>query len=99
MDVTPVEMAESLGQRDGFAAFYERAYPGAKRLAHLLLNGSPDAEDVVQESLTRIHRRYSAVEFPDRYLRAAVVNGTKQRFRSHSRERARLRVAPCRRSL
>jgi RNA polymerase sigma factor (sigma-70 family) len=92
MGVTGVEAADVLRQRDEFAAFYRHAYPGAKRLAYLLLNGSPDAEDVVQEAFTRLHRRFATVVHPDRYLRAVIVNGTKQRLRTRSRERVRLRL-------
>ena len=66
-----MEAAELLGRRDSFAEFYRRAYPGAKRLAYLLLNGSPDAEDVVQEAFTRLHRHHATIEHPDRYLRVS----------------------------
>jgi RNA polymerase sigma factor (sigma-70 family) len=90
--VTRVEAAESLDQRDAFVAFYRRAYPGAKRFAHLLLNGSPDAEDVVQEAFARLDGRYSTVEHPERYLRIVIVNGAKQRMRARAREQVRMRL-------
>jgi len=75
-----------------FAAFYRRAYPAAKRLAHLLTNGSPDAEDVVQDVFSKLPDRYDRLDNPDAYLRRAIVNGCRQRFRSRSREDARLRL-------
>lgn len=77
---------------DDFSAFYRRAYPEAKRLAHLMMNGSPDAEDVVQDAFAQLHRRYRTVANPGAYLRVSIVNGAKQRFRSHTREHARLRL-------
>jgi DNA-directed RNA polymerase specialized sigma24 family protein len=58
---------------DEFAVFYEQAYPGAKRLAHLLLNGSPVAEDVVQEAFTRVHDVFAELPEPQDQLRAAIV--------------------------
>jgi RNA polymerase sigma factor (sigma-70 family) len=93
--VTPAEPATAQDERDDgedFVAFYRRAYPAAKRLAHLLMSGSVDAEDVVQDAFAQLHRRYATLDHPDRYLRRAVVNGTKQRFRARSREHARLRL-------
>lgn len=91
--MTPVESTAGEPQRDAsFTAFYRRSYPDAKRLAHLLLNGSHDAEDVVQDAFAQLHRRFAGVENPGAYLRVAVINGAKQRFRSRDRERARLRL-------
>jgi len=75
-----------------FAAFYRRAYPSARRLAHLLTNGSGDADDIVQDAFARIHDRYRELRAPDAYLRRAVVNGCNQRFRGRSRESTRLRL-------
>jgi DNA-directed RNA polymerase specialized sigma24 family protein len=63
---------------EDFAVFYERTYPGAKRLAHLLSNGSPVADDVVQDAFTRLHRVQADpgdVDNPEVFLRAAVVAG------------------------
>jgi DNA-directed RNA polymerase specialized sigma24 family protein len=57
------------------AVFYTRAYPGAKRLAHLLLNGSPAADDVVQDAFAGLDREHGAVEDPETYLLAALVDG------------------------
>jgi len=75
-----------------FADFYRRTYPDAKRLAHLLLSGSPDADDVVQDAYSGLHRRYRAIANPAAYLRVSVVNGAKQHRRRRSRERDRLRL-------
>ncbi len=58
---------------DEFAVFYEQSYPGAKRLAHLLLNGSPAAEEVVQAAFTRVHGGFAELSEPHDQLRAAIV--------------------------
>jgi DNA-directed RNA polymerase specialized sigma24 family protein len=63
---------------EDFAVFYECTYPGAKRLAHLLSNGSSVADDVVQDAFTRLHRVQvdrGDVDSPEAFLRAAVVAG------------------------
>jgi DNA-directed RNA polymerase specialized sigma24 family protein len=57
-----------------FAAFYARAYPDAKRLAHLLLDGSPSADDVVQVAFTDLHDVYSEVVDPEAHLRSVLVD-------------------------
>jgi DNA-directed RNA polymerase specialized sigma24 family protein len=66
---------------DEFAVFYEQAYPGAKRLAHLLLNGAPAAEDVVQEAFTRILGVFAELAEPQDQLRAAIVEVGRGRSR------------------
>jgi hypothetical protein len=58
---------------DEFAVFYAQTYPAAKRLAHLLLNGSPAAEDVVQLAFTRVHDVYAELPTPEDHLRAVIV--------------------------
>ena len=50
---------------DEFEAFYDGAYPGAKRLAHLVLDGSPAADDVVADAFTRfVPASYGATPDP-----------------------------------
>ncbi len=65
----PAERAEPLADTpsadERFAEFYRQAYPWAKRLAHLLLGGAADAEDVVQDAFTHVHARYGNVLAPD----------------------------------
>jgi DNA-directed RNA polymerase specialized sigma24 family protein len=58
---------------DEFSVFYEQAYPEAKRLAHLVLNGGPAADDVVQAAFTRVDDVYPDVPAPHDHLRAAIV--------------------------
>jgi RNA polymerase sigma factor (sigma-70 family) len=83
---------DALSAEDRFAAFYRDAYPWAKRLAHLLLGGSADAEDIVQDAFTHVHARFGAVRAPDAYLRTAVVNGCRQLHRGRAREDRRIRL-------
>ncbi len=56
-----------------FAAFYAGAYPGAKRLAHLVLDGSPAADDLVHDAFSELFRVYSDVVDPEEHLRVSVV--------------------------
>ncbi len=81
-----------LSADDRFAAFYRAAYPWAKRLAHLLLGGSADAEDVVQDAFAHVHARYTSVLVPEAYLRTSVVNGCRQLHRGRAREDRRIRL-------
>jgi RNA polymerase sigma factor (sigma-70 family) len=90
-DSHPVEPA-TLSADDRFAAFYRDAYPWAKRLAHLLLGGGADAEDVVQDAFTHVHARFADVLVPDAYLRTSVVNGCRQLHRGRVREDRRIRL-------
>jgi DNA-directed RNA polymerase specialized sigma24 family protein len=57
-----------------FAAFYAGAYPGARRLAHLLLDGSPIADDLVHDAFSELHRTYAEDVDPEDRLRVAVVD-------------------------
>ncbi|HET6968383.1 MAG TPA: sigma-70 family RNA polymerase sigma factor [Ornithinibacter sp.] len=80
---------------DEFAVFYRDAYPGAVRLAWLLMHDHDAAEDVVQDAFVRVRPRLTTVAHRNAYLRAAIVNGCRDRARSAGRADAgwrRLRV-------
>ncbi|HYP23094.1 MAG TPA: SigE family RNA polymerase sigma factor [Actinomycetota bacterium] len=69
---------------DVLLQLYERAAPGAYRLALLLSGDRDEADDVVQEAFVRIMRRSSGSIRPeslDAYLRRTVVNLTRSRWR------------------
>lgn len=84
-------MAEEGGRRVlSFGAFYAEAYPGAVRLATLLV-GIDDAEDTVQDAFTAVFRRFDAVDDPGAYLRTTVVNGCRTVHRSTDRRGRRQR--------
>lgn len=75
-----------------FESFYRAHYPSSVRLAHLLTNGSPAAEDLVQEAFAAVHGRYAQLQRPAGYLRVTVVNGCRRWHRSAGREERRLRL-------
>ena len=79
------------GADEEFTRFYREAYPGAVRLAWLLTHDHGAAEDIVQDAFVRLHPRLGTVERPTAYLRAAIVNGCRDRARSAGRARAGLR--------
>jgi RNA polymerase sigma-70 factor (sigma-E family) len=64
-------------------------------LAHLLTGDRWAAEDLAQESFTRLHPRFARLDNPAAYLRVCVVNAAQSHHRRRGREQARLqRVAP-----
>ena len=76
--------------------------PTLLRLAYVLTGNGPDAEDVVQDALSRVLPRWSriaGVEDPDAYVRRMVVNAHVSRWRKFRRrevpvEEVRDRVVP-----
>lgn len=77
---------------DEFAAFYRQQYPGAVRLAWLLLHDHGLGEDVVQEAFVRMRSRFDEVTNRPAYLRRSVINGCRDGTRSTERSRRRLRL-------
>ena len=76
-----------------FEDFYRREWAGAVRLAHLLTGVDAVAEDIAQESFTRVHRRWASVDNRRAYLRTTIVNTCRSWHRSNGREQVRLRLA------
>ena len=72
-----------------FEAFFDREAAGQVRRATLLLGSVDDANDVVQEALTRIYRRWDDLDEPGPYLNRAVLNLCRDHAR---RERTRWRL-------
>ncbi len=61
------------------------------RLAVLLVDDRPSAEDVVQDAFTGLHRHWHRLDDPDRaaaYLHRAVVNGARSALRRRRTARA-----------
>ena len=73
-----------------FGAFYRQAWPGAVRLAGLLTQDTRMAEDLAQEAFARVFPKWSTVENPHAYLRAAVVNACRSWQSRRASERAKL---------
>jgi RNA polymerase sigma-70 factor (sigma-E family) len=69
---------------ESFEAFVAARGPGLLRFAYLLSRDRHQAQDLVQEALSRTHRRWSRVDQPDAYVRRAIVND----FLSWRRRRA-----------
>lgn len=83
-----LEGGRSSGQR-AFEDFYLANFSRLVSLA-LVLTGSKElSEDLVQDSFVRLHRHFSSVEAPDRYVRQIVVNACRSHFRRAGRERAK----------
>ena len=72
---------------DGFDEFVVARGPALLRFAHLLCGNAHLGEDLVQEVLARVHRRWARIErleAPEAYVRRAVV----REFLSWRRRRA-----------
>jgi RNA polymerase sigma factor (sigma-70 family) len=55
-------------------ALYRVEYAGMVRLAYTLLASSAEAEEIVQDSLIEVYRRWHEIRKPGAYLRCAVVS-------------------------
>jgi RNA polymerase sigma factor (sigma-70 family) len=73
--------AESFGADDRSAGdFYRQEWTGAVRLAWLLTGNRWVAEDIAQDAFVAMSR-VGRVENPRAYLRTALVNASRSRFR------------------
>jgi RNA polymerase sigma-70 factor (sigma-E family) len=74
---------------DGFAALYAAHHPEALRIAYLLAGDRSRAEDAVSEAFIKVYRRWQrgGIEQPRAYIRRAVVNEVRSRFRRLAIER------------
>jgi RNA polymerase sigma-70 factor (sigma-E family) len=64
-----------------FVALFEEHYEALVRLARLLVDDRGSGEEIVQDAFVRVYRRWSRIDDPVRYVRAAVVNGARSRLR------------------
>ena len=55
-------------------ALYRTEYRGMVRLAFTLVGDSAEAEEIVQDSLLEVFRRWDQIREPGAYLRCAVVS-------------------------
>jgi RNA polymerase sigma factor (sigma-70 family) len=77
-----------------FDAFYRLHFLTFVRLATLLTGSNIDAEDVVQEAFTSVASRFGTVDSPMTYMRTAVVNLVRRRYRDETKHRSRLLLLP-----
>lgn len=77
-------------------ALYERHWRSMVRLAVLLVDDLPSAEDVVQDAFVALHRHAAELRDPNAavgYLRTSVVNLSRSVIRRRQTARKYLRVA------
>lgn len=76
--------ARALSADDAIAMLYAAHWAPMVRLAWLLVRDQGLAEDVVQDALVGLHRRWTELDDPDAavgYLRRSVVNGSRSALR------------------
>lgn len=74
-----------------FEEFYRDSWPWAFRLALMVTRDRGLAEDLTQDTFTRLHLRFDEIENPDAFLRVSVLNACRSYFRGRLREQRRLR--------
>ncbi|WP_244206533.1 SigE family RNA polymerase sigma factor [Streptomyces swartbergensis] len=84
--------ATAAGEEHGFSELYHHRRLALVRLALLLVDDLPTAEDVVQDAfaalLHRHGRRLSGLDDPEAYLRTSVVNSARSVLRRRRTARA-----------
>jgi RNA polymerase sigma factor (sigma-70 family) len=71
-----------------FIELYRESFVPMVRLAVLLTGSENLAEDLVHDAFVRVHARWSRIEWPTSYLRAAVVNACRSARRRATLERS-----------
>ena len=79
------ERAATVEVAHDFEAFYRAEWRGAARLAFLMIGSEARAEEIAQDAFVALHQRWSTIDKPSAYLRSAVVNRSRDRFRRHAR--------------
>jgi RNA polymerase sigma-70 factor (sigma-E family) len=73
-----------------FDDFYRTEWPGALRLATLLMQDASASEDAAQEAFSRVLARWNSIESPGAYLHNTLVNVCRRWQRRRSGEHQRL---------
>jgi RNA polymerase sigma-70 factor (sigma-E family) len=84
---------------DELSDLYREHYKSLVRLAALLLDDVPAAEEVVQDAFVHLHRSWTRVNEPSKraaYLRSIVMNGARSRARRRATGRRLEAVSPSR---
>ncbi|RDD85252.1 SigE family RNA polymerase sigma factor [Streptomyces parvulus] len=84
----------TVGDKHRFSELYHHRRLALVRLALLLVDDLPTAEDVVQDAFTALLRRHGSrlanIEDPEAYLRTSVVNGARSVLRRRRTVRAHI---------
>jgi RNA polymerase sigma factor (sigma-70 family) len=65
------------GSGQSFDEFFANAWPWASRLAAFLTQDTAAGEDIAQDVLTTMSQRWNTTDHPAAYLRASLVNASK----------------------
>ena len=76
-------------------ALYRVEYAGMVRLAYTLLASNAEAEEIVQDSLIEVYRRWHEIRRPGAYLRCAVVSRCRSALLRRKMRPAREVHEPC----
>jgi RNA polymerase sigma-70 factor, ECF subfamily len=90
----PLVQVLARGELGGYAALYDRLGRSLLRVARVMLQGSGEAEDVVQDvfvELVRHRDRLRQVEDLDAYVFAMLRNGVWRRLKRRRKEEEHLR--------
>ena len=87
IDEPAAPVATSVEGDDDFAAFCRAELQWARRLAYVMTGDGQSADDIAQEALARVCKRFATLDNPRAYLRVVIVNLS----RRHRRRDDRLR--------
>lgn len=73
-----------------FEKFFSQSWPLACRLASLLTQDSSAGEEIAQEVMSTIYRKWDSVEQPDAYMRTSLVNASNNWHRNNKRRMSKL---------
>lgn len=86
---------ESAQWPDELVALYRGEYRSMVRLSASMLGSTAEAEEVVQDAVVGLRRRWGQIDAPKAYLRRSVVNGSVGVLRRRSTaDQARMDPAP-----
>jgi len=72
----------------GFDRFYDLEFPVQVRRAFLLVGSNELANDIVQDAMVGVYRRWATLAHPGGYLSRSVLNGCRDAGRRRRRDHA-----------
>lgn len=82
--------ADAIDRPSSFEQFYADAWRPAFRLASFLTQSTAAGEEIAQDALLGLYRRWESVDRPEAYLRRALVNGAGNWRRHETVKQAKL---------